>query len=153
MQASPESYCAVGSLCLYMIVQRGVDVPLMPGSFGPQMASPQQRVSAVGIRLFEDIKRVRTQTDHLDNSSTASVVTSFFLSAALFGLGKYNVAWYYLQEAITFAKIMRIHDEKSYTQAKPTDSMNRRLFWLLFISERFEPPILHHDLFTSDLSS
>ena len=138
MQASPESYCAVGSLCLYMIVQRGVDAPLQPGPFGPQSTgSPQQNAVVAGKRLFEDIKRIRNQTDYSDNPNTASIVTSFFLSAALFGLEKHNTAWYYLQEAITFAKIMRIHDEKSYRQVEPTDAMNRRLFWLLFISERF----------------
>ena len=139
MQASPESYCAVGSLCLYMIVQRGVDAPMMPSALRSQTISPQQNAVAAGNRLFEDIKKVRNQTDYSDNPTTASVVTSFFLSAALFGLEKHNTAWYYLQEAITFAKIMRIHDEKSYRQAGPTDVMNRRLFWLLFISERFAP--------------
>ena len=138
MQTSVESHCVVSSLCVYMIIQLGIQGPgaLSPSS-SQQSISNQQSVGQ-GVRLIEDIKRRRDRTDYVESPTTAAIVTSFFLSAGYFQLQKHNAAWYYLQEAITFAKIMRIHDEKSYQRrpSSPTDMMNRRLFWLLFVTER-----------------
>ena len=147
--ASPdayESYCVVASVCVYMLVHAGVEVPPASNPRAPS-SSPMAPLSqmmrqhpvAQAQRLVEDIKRVRLYTEFQENPTTATIITSFFLSASHFGCQKYNVAWYYLQEAITFAKIMRIHDEKSYQLRPPTalDAINRRLFWLLFVSERF----------------
>ena len=138
MPTSPEAYCAVASLCIYMIVFTGIESRPFSSPVGLMVALPRQHPVARGLRLVEEVKRMRSQTDYSENPTTSSIVTSFFLSAGLFGLQKHNIAWYYLQEAITFAKIMRIHDEKSYQKRPPTqlDEMNRRLFWLLFVSER-----------------
>jgi hypothetical protein len=59
------------------------------------------------------------------------------MSATLFGLEKHKAAWYYLQEAILFARILRIHDEKAYSHPEtPVDVMHRRIFYILFVSER-----------------
>ena len=142
MPNSAEAYCVVAALCVYMIVHAGVENQYLSSPMSPTGALPPQHPVARGLRLVEEIKRVRNQTDYSENPTTSTIVTSFFLSAGLFGLQRYNVAWYYLQEAITFAKIMRIHDEKSYQIGPPTqlDAMNRRLFWLLFVSERFPRP-------------
>lgn len=121
-----------------MIIQPGIQSATALSPSGSQHSVSGQQPAGQGLRLIEDIKRTRNLTDYVDNPTTASIVTSFFLSTGYFGLQKHNSAWYYLQEAITFAKIMRIHDEKSYQQrsSNPTDMMNRRLFWLLFVSER-----------------
>ena len=139
IDTSAESYCVVAALCVYMIVHSGVDMTRMGSPMAAASALPRQHPVTQGLKLVEEIKRMRNQTDYSENPTTTTVVTSFFLSAGHFGLQKYNIAWYYLQEAITFGKIMRIHDEKTYQRRPPgsLDVMNRRLFWLLFVSERF----------------
>lgn len=139
MHSSVESYCLLGALCAFMVVQPGVQPPMLapmsPMSTGS--SSSQQQNGMYGIRILEEVRRRRSVIDFGDNPSTASIVTSFMLSATLFGLEKHTSAWYHLQEAILFARIMRIHDEKSYSQQDaPIDIMNRRLFYILFISER-----------------
>ena len=139
MSSSAEAYCVVAALCVYMMVHAGVESAQLNSLASPASVLSRQHPITRGLRLVEEVKRMRNQTDYSENPTTSTIVTSFFLSAGLFGLQKYNIAWYYLQEAITFAKIMRIHDEKSYRGRHPSqlDDMNRRLFWLLFVSERF----------------
>ena len=141
---SAEAYCVIAALCVYMIVHTGVDIPRLGSPMATESALPRQHPVTHGLKLVEEIKRMRNQTDYSENPTTTTIVTSFFLSAGHFGLQKYNIAWYYLQEAITFAKVMRIHDEKSYRRRPPgpLDVMNRRLFWLLFVSERSVPHFL-----------
>ena len=131
---SPESYCVVGALCVYMIVQSRVKAPSSASPLSPPAAKYQSNLT--GLRIVDDIKYMRTQTDYSDNPTTSTILTSFFLSAGLFSLERQNIAWYYMQEAITFIKMMRINSEEAYGPGEPSDIMNRRLFWILFITER-----------------
>ena len=140
VSTSPDAYCVVGSLCVYVVVQCRVELPGLSSPLSP--SSAKQQANSLGLRLVEDIKRMRNQTDYSDNPTTSTILTSFFLCAGLFSLERHNTAWYYMQEAITFIKMMRIHREESYGVGGPADVMNRRLFWILFISERYwlQPP-------------
>ena len=123
---SRESYCVVGALCLYILVQLPVQLPLLS----------KQQANVLALRLYESIKHMRSQTDYSDSPTTDTIHTSFFLSAGLFSLQRQNNAWFHLQEAIIFVKMMRIHNEDAYGTGSPTDVMNRNLFWIVFISER-----------------
>ena len=135
ISTSPEAYCVVGALCVYIISQLRFDgvVAASPLSSG----STRSQSNSTAMRIVEDIKRMRNQTEYSDNPTTGSILTSFFLSAGLFSLERHNTAWFYMQEAITFVKMMRIHRDEAYgSDDTPQDFMNRRLFWILFISER-----------------
>ena len=91
------------------------------------------------MRLVDDVKRRLFALESGDNPTIGSILTSFFMSATFIGLEKHKAAWYYLQEAILLARIMRIHDEKTYSHPEtPEDVMSRRLFFILFVSERCE---------------
>lgn len=137
---SVESYCLIGSLCAFMIIQPGVQAPVstpMSTASSASNSSQQQNIQ-FGVRLLEDVKRRRSVLELGESPSTATVLTSFLMSATLFGLEKHTPAWFHLQEAILFARILRIHDEKSYEHPEtPVDIMNRRIFFILFVSERY----------------
>jgi Fungal specific transcription factor domain len=48
----------------------------------------------------------------------------------------------YLREAITLAQIMGLHRESTYTRLSSSDQeLRRRIFWLLFVTERYVPCI------------
>ena len=140
IHSSVESYCLIGSLCAFMVIQPNVQVPIpmSPMSpIGPMGMTTQQQAQAYGVRLVEDVKRARGAIDYGENPTSATVITAFMISAACFGLEKHTTAWFHLQEAILFARMLRMHDEKSYRQQPtPVDTMNRRLFWILYVSER-----------------
>lgn len=127
-----ESYCIVGALCVFMISRSWSllrAIPTVP-SIGKQHAM------LVCSRIIEDVKNVRNQIDYAENPRTCTVLTSFFLSGALFDIERTNASWFYLQEAITFSKMLQIHIEETYGSDIVLDTMNRRIFWVLFISER-----------------
>jgi hypothetical protein len=131
ISTSPDAYCVIGALCAFMFSQlQSTPTTLSSIAVG-------QQATGLSLRLVEDIRRMRNQTDYSENPTASTVLTSFFLSAGLFNLERYNMAWYYLQEAITFVKMMRINTEEAYGSGEPTDTMNRRIFWMLFVTERF----------------
>ncbi|KAL9627481.1 MAG: hypothetical protein Q9164_007595, partial [Protoblastenia rupestris] len=73
--------------------------------------------------------------------------TSLFLFACYFGLDKHNKAWYHLREATTLAHIIGMQEESSYRKDDPVEStIKRRLYWLLFITERAYALQRHHPL-------
>ncbi len=75
--------------------------------------------------------------EYVETPTLESVQTSLFLFACYFGLDKHNKAWYHLREATTLAQIVGMQDEPSYLAGDSVDSvMKRRLYWLLFITER-----------------
>ncbi len=91
--------------------------------------------------------RLRKAIDYVENPTLESVQTSLFLFACYFGLDKHNKAWYHLREATTLAQIVGMQDEPSYLNSDPVESiMKRRLYWLLFITERAYALQRHHPL-------
>ena len=134
ISTSPEAYCVLGALCVYVVVQLRVQTPETSSPMSP--TGSKHQANRLGLQLVEDVKRMRNQTDYSDNPTIGTILTSFFLCAGLFSLERHNTAWYFMQEAITFIKMMRLHREESYGSGGPADFMSRRLFWILFISER-----------------
>ncbi|KAG5928741.1 hypothetical protein E4U42_000054 [Claviceps africana] len=82
--------------------------------------------------------RARSFCDCVERPSLTTVQTSFFLFSAFFCLGKDTSAWHYLRQAITVLQSLRLHEEATYTGM--TDAVaaryTRRMFWVLFITER-----------------
>lgn len=90
-----------------------------------------------GQLLMEEAIRVRKGYDHLDSPSLNSLCTSYFLFACNYGLDLHNKAWFHLREATTLAHILNMNKEESYMQYDVIDSSRRRrLYWLLFVTER-----------------
>jgi len=130
-----DTYCLLTSLCAFMMIQPGMGVstndPLGLDSFGGGLLQ--------GNMLLEETLRVRKSYDHLESPTQSSLVTSFFLFACYFGLDMHNKAWFHLREATTLAHILGLHKEETYSQFDAVESSRRRrLYWLLFVTERYK---------------
>jgi hypothetical protein len=134
IQVSVESYCLIGSLCAFMLIQPGAHAPYMvPGAQKSQQIAQN---NAFGLRIVEDVSRLRNATDYKSDPNPAAMVTSFFISVCYIGLERHTSAWYHLQEAILIARVLRLHNEATYKKHDLQATLNRRAFWLLFLSER-----------------
>lgn len=128
LDTNPDAYCLLASLCGYMLIQPNLDIP---ASILNEYTIP------TGEHLIKETKRVRRYLDYVESPSVWSVVTSFFLFGCYFCLDQHNTAWFYLREATTLAVNLNMHDEANYQSADwIQDSRKRRLYWLLFVTER-----------------
>ncbi|KAI9893544.1 MAG: hypothetical protein M1814_006340 [Vezdaea aestivalis] len=127
LDQSPELYCLICSLCAFMCIQGMQSL----GDDNPTSSSTHGRI------LLDEALRVRKSFDHVETASSHSVMTSFFFFGCYFGLDKHATAWYHLREATTLAQILGMQDESGYMMGDALDmALKRRLFWLLFVTER-----------------
>lgn len=134
MDTDVEAYCLVVSLCGYMMIQPNMTLPsgVMDG-----LGVPLQSTSQLGHALLQETLRVRKGSSYVEHPSVWSVITSFFLFGSFFCLDRHNTAWYHLREATTLALMIGMHDESSYEGSDLIESCRRRrLYWLLFVTER-----------------
>jgi hypothetical protein len=125
--ASPEQYSLVMACCAV--------ISLSPEILPP---SPCDLIIPPADFLINESIRARRFCDLAGNPSLTHVQTSFFLYAVFFCKDKDNAAWYYLREAITILQALRLHEETTYsTMDDPLlAKYGRRMFWVLFITER-----------------
>lgn len=124
----------ITALCSFMLIQPGV-----ASLIGRATDEPTDSVinPKLGLILLNETVRVRKSYDYVENPSVNTVITSFFLFGCCFGLNKHNTAWLHLREATAFAQILGMQDENTYLFGNAVEtSRRRRLFWLLFVTER-----------------
>lgn len=134
MYQNPEAYCLVVSLCAYMLIQPNMNVSatMLPGR-----ADLIGSTKAVGIALIQDVLDVRKTMDPYEDPTVQSVLASFFLFGSYFCLEKHPTAWAYLRDATTVALLLNMHQEQSYIHMNPIEAdLKRRLYWLLYVTER-----------------
>lgn len=127
---SAELYSFMCAICAATIVQLQVNhnMPELP---------PLHPLKATDDFFADECLRERRTFDYIEDPSTLSVMTSFFLFAYFGNHEKHGKAWHYLQETIAFAENLDMDDEKSYLNLEPSEAQwRRRLYWLLFITER-----------------
>lgn len=138
---SPEGYSLVAAFCAFMLIQPGI--VMKAGPVTDEQASAIIN-SQVGSQLMEDSVRVRKGYDYIENPTIHTAITSFFLFGCFFGLNKHNTAWSHLREATAIAQILGLQDENTYMFDNVVEtSRRRRLFWLLFVTERQVKPTKH----------
>ncbi|KAL2357059.1 hypothetical protein BJ546DRAFT_427073 [Cryomyces antarcticus] len=134
MDTSIEAYCLVTSLCAYMMIQPNMSLPanLLPdGDMGPGAST------ALGNAVLQEALRVRKGYNYVESPTVWSVITSFFFFGSFFCLDKHNTAWFHLREATTLAELIGMHEEATYSTGDIVESSRtRRLYWLLFVTER-----------------
>ena len=131
---SIEAYVKLCGLCAYVLFQANV---VLPPEFRLSLDGGQVSASALGHLLLDEAIRVRKGHEFFENPTILTIYTSFFIFSAYFCLDRQNAAWCYLREALTLAHVMGLHDEDGYkTDDYITASRKRRIFWVLFISER-----------------
>ncbi|KAI1799982.1 fungal-specific transcription factor domain-containing protein [Daldinia bambusicola] len=132
-QQNHDVYCLVTALCAWMMFQPGMNVPgadpLLEHLPGANIAS--------GMVLIEETIRVRKGYEYQESPSLYSLCTSYFLFCSHYALDMHDKAWYYLREATTLAHIVGMNKEETYLQYDNIEaSRRRRLYWLLFVTER-----------------
>ncbi|KAL7266087.1 hypothetical protein RUND412_011381 [Rhizina undulata] len=129
-QTNPETYSLLASLCAITIIQ----LCSIPGN----TTHPRNHLLAPLSRtLISETLRARKYFDYIETPTVDTTLTSFFLFCCYGNLERHQHAWYYLREAISFMQALGIDNEKSYEDLDPVEGRRRRrVFWLLFISER-----------------
>lgn len=140
MDQNIDSYCLLASLCSFVSLQPGMTMPSMGM---PAISDPFNSDMMFGgnilasTLLMEEAIRVRKGEDHTASRSLNTLCTDFFLFAVHHGLDMHDKAWFYLREATTFAHLSRMNEEPQYMQYDNADASRcRRLYWLLFVTER-----------------
>ncbi|CCU82489.1 unnamed protein product [Blumeria hordei] len=128
-----DTYCLLTSLCAFMMIQPGMGIPGAP--LRAENLPDANLVS--GNLLMQETLRIRKSYDYLEVPTLNSLATSFFLFGCYFGLNLHNNAWFHLREATTLAHVNGLQKEETYSQFDVADaSRRRRLYWLLFVTER-----------------
>ncbi|OTB00419.1 hypothetical protein M426DRAFT_26562 [Hypoxylon sp. CI-4A] len=128
-----DAYCLVTSLCAWMMFQPGMNVP----GADPLLDHMPGANIATGMVLIEETIRVRKGYEYQEAPSLSSLCTSYFLFCSYYALDMHDKAWFYLREATTLAHIIGMNKEESYLQYDNIEaSRRRRLYWLLYVTER-----------------
>lgn len=133
IEQNPDTYCLVTSLSAYMMFQPGMSLPT-----GDPMLEHMPGAHIVsGTLLMEEAVRVRRGVDYLESPTLNTLCTSYFLFCSYYALEMHDKAWFYLREATTLAYMCGMTKEESYVQYDNVESSRRRrLYWLLFVTER-----------------
>lgn len=125
-----EAYALATAICAAIISQFKIDAE--PGS-------PVEGHFRVSSALFEaEAKRARKESDHMEEITIWSLLSSFFLHVYSANIGRMAASTVLLGEAIIKAHIIGLH-KLSYYQPMNTEQQqhNLRIYWLLFITERY----------------
>lgn len=146
LATSPEAYGLLTACCSVMVLSPDILKPPQPSAAEPGHFSSQDikgQPSKLELPnsefLISETLRARRYCNWVENPSLTTIQTSFFLFSAYFCLGKDNPAWFYLREAITITQLLRFHQEETYELLGTSSSLAvyaRRMFWVLFITER-----------------
>lgn len=130
---SQEAFCLVSSMCAFVLIQPGMG---MTGDANEDDPALQARQHTAEV-LLADVIRVRKCYEYIESPSTDTIVVSFFLFGSFFSLDKHTIAWYFLREATTLAQNVGMMEESAYfTGGVEEMARRRKLFWLLFVTER-----------------
>jgi len=131
---SVEAYCLITAFCAFLLIQPGIVLKAVHIVEEQASLLPNSRL---GTLLMEDSTRLRKGFEYIENPTVNTVITSFFLHGCCSGLNKHNTAWFHLREATALAQILGMQDENTYFFDNVVEtSRKRRLFWLLFVTER-----------------
>ncbi|KAJ5894959.1 hypothetical protein N7495_006650 [Penicillium taxi] len=134
---SPQRYSFLASLCAATHIQLKLDdtVPSQDLDGFQRWTGSHQRIS--GEMLLEEVLRARREYDIVEDRSIENLLTSFFLYASYGNMDKQDHAWFYLCQATSMAFTLGLHRESTYEDFTVEEAEERRrVFWLLFITER-----------------
>ncbi|KAK3326226.1 hypothetical protein B0H66DRAFT_617150 [Apodospora peruviana] len=135
MDQNLDTYCLLTSLSSFMMLQPGM---VMPGGDPYSFDSMAGANIVSSTLLLEETLRVRKGFDYMDSPSLNTLCTSYFLFGIFYGLDIHEKAWFHLREATTLMLMMGMNKESTYQQHydRIEASRRRRLYWLLFVTER-----------------
>ncbi|KAL2835121.1 fungal-specific transcription factor domain-containing protein [Aspergillus cavernicola] len=132
---SPQRYAFLASLCAATHIQLKLDGTTPVTDRSLQIVDGNSLMS--GEELLAEARRARNECDLVEDMNTESLLTSFFLFAAYGNLDRQDHAWFYLCQTISMVFTLGLHRELTYSELDLEEAeQNRRIFWLLFITER-----------------
>ena len=157
MDTNADTYCFLAAMCGFMMFQPGMSIPGVVPNNDPFAFDVTMGAGIMsGMLLMEEAIKVRRSYDYLDSPTLNGICTSYFLFAINYAMDSHTKAWYYLREATTLAHMIGMNKEETYLQFDNIDaSRRRRLYWLLFVTERYCPleyPLSLHVLTTNQQS-
>lgn len=134
---SPQRYAFMASLCAATHIQLKLDGASPSSDPSPLQAAIDGRSVMSGEELLSEAVRARTECDVVEDVSIESLLTSLFLFSAYGNLDKQKQAWFYLCQTISMAFSLGLHRESTYSGLSVENAEERRrVFWLLFVTER-----------------
>lgn len=126
---SPSRYAFLLALCAATHLQLNLDAR--------QDDSGLAHAIDHGDILVAEALRTLREFDPIEHLHIDTVLSSFFLFAAYGNMDQQNHAWHYLSQSISYAYALNLHREQTYTSLPHAEAeLRRRVFWLLFITER-----------------
>lgn len=133
---SARRYAFLAALCAATHIQLKLDGAAPVADPALRMGDGQSLMS--GDELLAEAVRARGECDILEDLGTESLLTSFFLFASYGNMDKQDHAWFFLCQATSFAFSLGLHRESTYADYEIEEAEERRrVFWLLFITERY----------------
>ena len=124
----PRRYAHLVALSAATHLQLNLDVG--------EYESPQGNLIS-GQDLIDEAVRTRGEYDPLEHPHLDTLLTMFFLFCAYGNLNKADHAWYYLSQTISFSQILKLDREEMYVGLPPAEAeIRRRVYWLIFVTER-----------------
>ena len=137
---SAQRYAFLAALCATTHIQLKLDGP----SQATAMSGIDGQALMSGEELLAEAVRARNECDVVEEVNVETLLTSFFLFASYGNLDKQTQAWFYLSQTISMAFTLDLHREATYTTLTIEEAEEkRRIFWLLFVTERYLSPPLH----------
>ncbi|KAH6006813.1 hypothetical protein HBI83_185400 [Parastagonospora nodorum] len=135
-----EAYALATAICAAVVSQFSINAE--PGS-------PVEGHYRVSSSMFEkESKKAREDSDHLENITVKSVLSSFFLHVYSANVGRMNASTVLLGEAINKSHVLGLHKTTYYEAMSPEQVQHTlRIYWLLFITERAHS--IQHDVPTT----
>ncbi|CAI6342231.1 unnamed protein product [Periconia digitata] len=132
-----EAYALATAICAATISQFQID---------SQPGSPIEGHFRVSSALFEtEAKAARKKSDHMENVTTWSLLSTFFLHVYSANIGRMPASTVLLGEAITKAHIIGLYKSRLYEDMTIEQRQHHlRIYWLLFITERAHS--IQHDI-------
>jgi len=123
-----EAYALATALCAASISQ-----------FQPSREMSTHSGTAVCASHFEsEAKQARICYNHHERMTIWSLLTSFFLHVYAANVGKKSTSTLLLSEAVTVAHVIGLHKKIHYSNLdEDQQQYNLRIYWLLFITERY----------------
>lgn len=132
----PSRYALVVSLCAATRAHLRLDNIENNSGGKPGASIPSEpRLTAEMLAMMAET--ALRQYNAIDDLSTDTTLASFFLFATYGNFDNAHHAWFYLNQSITLAQALDLTCEASYTYLPEHEGeARRRIFWLLFVTER-----------------
>lgn len=135
-EVPPSRYALILSLCAATRTHMQLDIPENNTEDGPGANIPSTP-HFTGESLLAMAEAALRQVDIIEVDNLDAVMSSYFLFACYSGLIKFKHASFYLNQAISLAQGLQLTCESGYVgRSEKEHQMRRRVFWLLFATER-----------------